>query len=400
MRIVRTLFMCLALIGAGAFAIWTIFQTEPVAEREGAVHQTAMLVEVAAAESGTFRPRVQALGTVEPARTVSVAAQVAGRVEEVSDAMVPGGRVSAEDVLVALDRDDFRIALATAESALVEAESALQLEEGRASVARFDLEVAGPEVAETDRALVLREPQRASAEARVEAARAAVRRAELDLSRARVRAPFDALVRTRDIEVGGLVSVGESLATLVATDAYWVIAMVSEDMLPWLEFADATDGDPAGGGAVTIRGRGWPEGATYTGRLLRPIGALDTTTRMARVVVEVPAPLDAVGPEGEALPPLLLGAFVEVELEAVPLADVVRVPRGWIRAGDTVWVMSVEDTLSIRSVEVAFEDEEFAYLRSGVAAGERVVTTPLATVREGVALRIDGGTDAANEGSE
>lgn len=219
MRIVRTLFMCLVLLGAGAFAIWTIFQTEPVAEREGAVAQTAMLVQVATVESGTFRPRVDALGTVEPARTVALAAQVAGRVEEVADALVPGGRVASDDVLVALDRDDFRIALATAESALVEAEAELQLEEGRASVARFDLEVAGPEVAETDRALVLREPQRATAEARVEAARAAVRRAELDLSRARIRAPFDALVRTRDIEVGGLVSIGESLATLVATDS-------------------------------------------------------------------------------------------------------------------------------------------------------------------------------------
>ncbi len=111
------------------------------------------------------------------------------------------------------------------------------------------------------------------------------------------------------------------------------------------------------------------------------IGEVDEATRLARVIVSVPNPL---GSEGE--PPLVLGSVVRVELEARPIEDVVRLERSYLRQGDTVWVMDGGE-LRVREAEVLFADDRFAYLRSGVESGEKVVTTNLATVVDGLSIR-------------
>ena len=69
---------------------------------------------------------------------------------------------------------------------------------------------------------MLREPQRLAAEARVQSARAAVEQARVDLGRTVIRAPFDAQVLSREVEIGSQVSPGDPLARLVGVDRYWV----------------------------------------------------------------------------------------------------------------------------------------------------------------------------------
>ncbi len=69
------------------------------------------------------------------------------------------------------------------ESELQQAEASLEIEEGRQSLARKELALLEETIDETNRALVLREPQFASIQAQVSAAKAAVERAKLDLER-------------------------------------------------------------------------------------------------------------------------------------------------------------------------------------------------------------------------
>jgi len=71
-----TVIVCIAiLLGAGA-AVTAIFSTEPAAERSSARKQTAMLVEVAAVEYGSFRPTITAMGTVRPEREIMLSPRV------------------------------------------------------------------------------------------------------------------------------------------------------------------------------------------------------------------------------------------------------------------------------------------------------------------------------------
>ena len=98
-----TLAICAALVIAGAVALAVIFNTEPEVQRESAVRESAMLVEVTTAEAGDFRPLIHAVGTVVPAKEITLRPRVAGEIVEISAAFVPGGFVRAGEVLQAVE---------------------------------------------------------------------------------------------------------------------------------------------------------------------------------------------------------------------------------------------------------------------------------------------------------
>jgi RND family efflux transporter MFP subunit len=375
--------ICLGIFGAGAGVLALVYSTEPTAAREGARKKTAMLVRLAEAERGTFSPRLTSLGTVRPAREVVLRAQVSGEVVEVSEHLVPGGFVADGEQLLRIDPADYRAALRQREAELAQARAELQIEGGRQKVARRELERFEGAAGDANEALMLRQPQLAAAKARVDFARAATDRARRDLERTRILAPYEAQILSRMIELGSRVERGDALARIADVGTYWVEATVPVADLQWLAFPDESG---AGGASARVRHRGaWPEGAWRIGRLFRLIGELDDQTRMARVLVAVDDPLGRAEGAPE-VPPLMLGAFVEVQIEGRPLVDVVRVSRGHVRKNGTVWVMK-DGALDIRRVGIVLRDERHAYVREGLEGSERIVASDLARVVPGAPLR-------------
>jgi RND family efflux transporter MFP subunit len=380
----KTLLVCAALAVAGLLALWWIFTSEPQPQRESAVRETAMLVEVESVEAGAFRPLIRAMGTVRASREIELSPRIGGLVIELSPEAVPGGEVFAGDVLFRLDEADYRIALEQRRSDLLQAQAQLEIEFGRQEIAERDYRELQKDLEADNRALVLREPQLRSAQAEVRAAQAAVDQARLDLERTAVKAPFHAQVLSRSASAGSLVASGEPLARLVGLDRYWIEVAVPLDRLPWLEFAAPTD---TGGSRVDVQHRSaWPQGSSRQGRLLRLVGELEGDTRMARMLVAVDDPL-ARTPQNAGEPGLIIGSFVECRIHGREIEDVIRIHRDHVRKGDTVWLMR-DDKLVVLPVEIVFQDAEYAYLRGDLTAGDRVVITSLATVRDGAPLRL------------
>lgn len=381
-----TLLWCTALVVAGGAVLALIFTTEPTAERDGAVRRSASLVDVTQGEYGTFRPVIQATGTVRPAREISLSARVEGEVVELGDDFVPGGFVGAGELLVRIDDADYRVTLEQRRSALEQAIADRQIEGGQGAAAESDYRQFDRELPPERRSLVLREPQRRSAQASVDAARAAVRQAELELERTAVEAPFDAHVLGREVNLGSQVSPGTALGRLVGLNTYWVEATVPVSDLQWLE----APRDDSPGSRVTIRNRNaWLPGAQREGRLFRQIGELEGNTRLARILIAVDDPL-ALESDDPRVPGLMLGEYVECRIEGREIAGAVRIDRGYVRADDTVWLM-VDGRLVIQPVEIAYQDDQYAYVDEGLTADDSIITTRLATVQEGLRLRLDDG---------
>lgn len=389
--IIRTLLICLALVATGTVLLIVVFNTEPTARRDGAVRESASLVDVTQGEYGSFRPTIEATGTVRPAREISLGARVEGEIVEVGESFVPGGFVNAGEMLVRLNDADYQVALQQSQSALEQAVADLEMEEGERSAAAADYRRFDRELPPERRALVLREPQGRAARAIVEAARSDVRQAQLNLDRTSVEAPFDAHVLSREANLGSQISPGTVLGRLVGLDTYWIEATVPVGQLQWLQ---VPDGDRPGS-SVTVRNRNaWPAGASRQGEVFRLIGELAGATRLARILVAIDDPLARATQQD--LPRLMLGEYVECRIEGRELNDVVRLDRDYIREDDTVWLM-VDRRLVIQPVSIVFEDENYAYIDEGLAAEDRVVTTRLATVQEGLRLRIDENGDDSGE---
>lgn len=295
-----------------------------------------------------------------------------------------GGFVQKGTLLLQLDPADFKNTLQLRESELAQVKADLQMEQGQQQVARQDYALLGDTLSREREALVLRKPQLNAVKARLKAAAAAVDQTRLNLERTAIRAPFDAQLLGRNANVGAQVGPGDSLGQLIGTDKYWVTVAIPTAQLKWLDFPKTAR--QRGAPVRLTSPNAWKEGAYRTGYLFKLLGTLEGNTRMARAIVEVPDPL-ALQPENTGKPRLMVGAFLGAHLEGEALDSVIRLSRDLLRENETVWVMQ-KDSLDIREVEVVLKDAEYAYIRSGLEAGEQVVQTNLSTVVEGAALRL------------
>jgi len=131
--------------------------------------------------------------------------------------------------------------------------------------------------------------------------------------------------------------------------------------------------------------------AEREGVVRRLLPDLDPRGRTARLLIALPDPF---GVRGDApRQPFLLGALVEVEIEALPLDDVLRVPRSALREGDGLWVVDAQGTLRVRQPEVVWRGAQEVALRGGVAAGERLITSGVAAPVDGMRVRVSGDPD-------
>ena len=386
----KILWICLAILIAGIAITTLIFSTEPEAKTEGASIETAMLVDVITVKGGSFEPTIAATGTVQPVEDITLSPLVSGQIIRRDPAFTPGGFVKKNQPLLQIDPSDYKNTLELRKSELLQSKTTLDTEMGRQQIAEQDLKLITNDslfkdnpLSVEERQLVLRQPQLNAVKATIVGAKASVDQAQLNLERTTIRAPFDAHILSQNVTTGSQVGPGDDLGRLVGTDYYWVTATVPVSKLQWLRFPE---NDKDRGSTVLIKNStAWPGGQYREGYLDKQIGALDGQTRLARVLIKVADPL-AKNTDLEGRPKLMIDTFVEVEMQANKLDDIVRLNRDYIRSNETVWVMK-DDKLEIREVDIALTDNEYAYIREGLKEGEHVVITDLSTVSNGIGLR-------------
>ena len=382
----KTLLISVLILLAGGAVTALIFTTEPEASRSGATQETAMLVDVIEIDRGSYYPNIEAMGTVTASQDITLSPRVSGQIIERSDEYTPGGYVREGDTLLRIDPSDYENNLEQRRSELQQAMADLDLEMGRQEAAEKEYELYGDTLSEQNKARVLRKPQLESVRAQVAAARAAVKRAEMDLNRTTITAPFDAHILSRNVNVGSQVGPGDNLGRLVGLDTYWVEATVPLAKLRWLNIQNSSDTE---GSEVRIRNRtAWQNDEYRRGNLFKMVGSIEEQTRMARVLIEIPDPM-AYREENSGAPSLILGSFVEANIRGTEISDVVRLNRDYIRSNDTVWIME-DGKLQIRDIDVVMRDARYAYISEGLEANDKVVITNLSTVTDGAPLRLEG----------
>ena len=337
----------------------------------------------------TVRMRVTAHGEVLPKTESSLVAEVAGRVTSVSPALVSGGFFSTGDVLVEIERIDYQAALEQARAHLASVKSELsnagkeyrrlrELAE-RESVSESSLDGAH------NRLTIARASQR---EANV-----LVARAERDLERTRLVAPYDGRVRTERVDAGQFVNRGEAVATLYSIDFAEVRLPVHDEDLAFLPLSlGRQQNDHAPMPKATLKARFSGAQRSWEAQVVRTEGELDPQTRMVNLIARVQSPYD----QSADTPPLTVGLFVEAEIEGDPVEDVAVVPRSALRPGNRLYLVSADNRLLFRDVEVIRIEGEAAYIGDGIENGETICLSAIDSPVEGQSVR-PMGADTASE---
>lgn len=349
----------------------------------------ALLVSVQSVTRARHEVAVRANGTVIAAERIVLAPEISGRVRWTNEQLAPGGRFVRGEPILRIDPRDYALAVDAQRAEVERARLELRLEESRQGVAEREWELFESTRAPTPEGqtrpsddLALRRPQRETAEVTVRAAQSAAERARLALSKTTLTAPFNAMVVDENVDVGMLVGPQTQVATLVGTDAFWV--RVSIPLASLASLGVPAPGEP--GPVARVSQRVGDRTVERTGRVIRWLPDLDPVGSMARLIVAIDDPL-ALTEENRGSMPILLGSYVDVEIEAPPLDGVVELPRLALREGERVYVMQPDGTLAVRTVEIAWSEAEHVLVSSGLESGDRVITSRVPNAVDGLPLR-------------
>lgn len=327
-------------------------------------------VLVGAAERRPVPLTLDAIGIVEPSRTVSIRSQVTGTLQSIH--FQEGQDVHAGDLLFAIDPRSFQNALQLAEADLQKAR--VQFETAHAQAERYRA-LAAEAVVSSEELQSFADAARAAA-AQVQVGEAAAANARLLLDYCSIRAPIDGRTGSFGAHEGDLVNSGSSspLVVIHQLSPTYVTFSVPQQYLGELDRYRAA-------GAVEVSAT--PPGANATperGALVFIDNAVDPTTGMVKLKAAFPN-------ESHRLWP---AQFVPTRMTlATPEALVV--PSSAIQndqQGQHVFVVRSDQTAEFRAVTVERTEGAFSVVSQGLAAGEVVVTDGQLRVTPGKPVQV------------
>ncbi len=365
-------FAPLLILAAGLVLAVVIANGKPTPQPTAISAMPAPQVEILSLEPQTTVLTVQGEGTVKPKRDITLVAEVSGRIHEVTDAFADGATVSADDVLLQIDPADYHTEVIRAQARVADAEQVLALEKGRARQSKREWRDLGSAEAND---LFLRKPQIKAAKAALAAASAELHKAELNLERTRIRAPFGGRLYNLQANLGQYVSPGTPITNLFDNSVAEIIVPLSERQLRLLDLPLATS-TPVD---VTVHARLGSETQERPARLVRSAARLDADTRQLAAIVEITQPF--AGPQ-----PLYAGQFVEVHLPSKALDNVIVIHQSALHPRDTLWLLDDSNALRIQPVTVLQAFGEKVAVQLPDSQPLRLVTSYLANPVEGMAL--------------
>ncbi|MGY8657069.1 MAG: efflux RND transporter periplasmic adaptor subunit [Verrucomicrobiales bacterium] len=372
-KILKAFVPAVVVVGvAGAAASWMMKNRIEVETVEAP--EDVRRAEFIVARKGSHQVTLVSSGEVLPHTKSTLIPQVLGEVIRVSPAFRNGGFFEAGEVLIELDEADYRAAETEAEATLAQSTAALALEVARAKQAVTAWHDLGRGGEPSD--LTMRKPQLAEARAASEAAAARLARAQRDLERTKIAAPYPGYVRDKSVDLGQVVSPGTPIAEIFAIDYVEVRLPIDPGDLEFLDLPQryrrgVTVGEKQP--KVLLRDSNIPS-LPWVGRLVRAEGEFDARSRKLFVIAQVDDPYAL---NDKKRPPLKVGQFVSAEIEGKTLEGVFVIPEQAVRFGNQIKIIDQENRIRLREVTVIFDTLPNLIVSEGLEEGERICLTAL-----------------------
>ncbi|MCK8117720.1 efflux RND transporter periplasmic adaptor subunit [Pseudoalteromonas sp. 2CM37A] len=301
-------------------------------------------VSVINAVPSTYQAYVSGHGEAKAHWALSLKAQVKGEITNMSEQFATGNVVKKGQVLAQIDNTEYLQAVASAKATLADAKLALQEEQDLGNQAKREWQRSGVTQAPSS-PLVFRTLQLEAAQATADNAQYALQTAQRDEKNTHISAPFDAVILSRDVDLGTYVSIGDTLATLNSTDKVEISVPLS--LSQWQNLASDKSGEVILSDVTTQN--------QWQGYIARFEQHLDDSTRQRSVVVALDKPF-------EQATPLLPGTFLAVQIAGKALNNVIKLPASAVSQEGLIWYVNEQNTLMSIQAQKLFERGDYVYI--------------------------------------
>jgi RND family efflux transporter MFP subunit len=373
------------LLGVMGMTMLASLKTPPVEAKNG---ERPLRIEALQVEQEDVPVFITSYGEVKALNVVPIAPEVSGKIVKIHPRLEAGEMIPKGEILFEIDPSDYVTLCKTSKDRLKILERSQELAKKEYERMRVlfgkDNVVSQASVEKAEKAML------SAADLTSQIAQV-LEQAETDLARCKVRAPFNARIKSVALEKNQYVIPGQNVVTLADDSVLEIhLPLDSRDARKWLRFNQKkTNGKTAwfsGLEQVSCKIR-WTEnnnGQPWNGRLHRVV-EFDQQTRTLTVAVRVDA--ETATKKTPRSLPLVEGMFCSVEILGRTLHKVFRLPRQAVSFENTVYT-AVDNRLRTVPVEVVRIDGEYAYVAEGLNIGDTVVITRLIDPLENALLEI------------
>ena len=236
-------------------------------------------------------------------------------------------------------------------------------------------------------------------------------------SKSNLKAPFNGVVQTKNVDLGQFVNPGAQLATLLGSDQAEIVIDLPMGRMGWLpQSNNSNDQGNQYHIPVIVSLTGINSAPTHKAIIKRHLLELTPRGMMVQLIAEVDDPFQMKSNSRSKNPqnsetinlternkdkleisvnrqviniPLFLGAFVDVVIPGRQLENVVHIPAKALRDRDTVWIAS-QGEIQVRTVKIAHVDFDDVYLSGGIRIGEKIITSPVKGAANGMKVQLAG----------
>lgn len=374
--------LLILLVSAGLF--WGLTQLKGNPEKE-ANPFSLPLVKLQELSPESVSLTVNSQGVVRPAIETRLVTEVAGVVKTVSPLFVSGAVFEKGALLATLDDSDYQVALSQAEAALAASQARLAEEQARSEAEKQNWLRSGKKLAQAP-ALLLRTPYVAEAQARVKAASAQLAKAQRDLAKTVIRAPYRGMVRERTMNIGQYLAPGNEIGRIFSIDYGEVRLPITPSDLGWLDRDGG--GQPRATIRVTLEQQLGQKRQRWDGIITRAEGVVDERSRMHYLVARVDDPY---GLEQSQTWPLKAGSFVYATLQGRTLDNLFRIPRSALYGSGQIMVARLLEpnrySLHFRKVTQVYASGSDVFVTGDLQPGEQLSLTALGNPVEGMQVK-------------
>ena len=378
-------YLLLLLLVLAALVCWRLFIGDGQA-RKG-MNMEMPPVRVAPSLAQNVPHFLNGLGTVLPSSDVLVTSRVDGQLQRLH--FQEGQRVKAGDLLAEIDPRPFKAALDQARGTL--AKDQAQLDNARKDLARYATLAQGNYIAtqqfETQRALVRQY------EGTVEADKAAVDSAALQLSYSRITAPVSGRLGLRNVDEGNMIKASDTSGIVRITEVSPcdVVFTLPESQVPLVVQALRAHEDDVDRQPLPVQA--WDREQKHqldVGGLLSLDNQIDLSTGTVKLKARFPNTAGALYPN----------QFVNARLQVRVLQNAITVPASAVQLGSRgayVYVAAKndkgQDAVTVRPITPGITSNTLTVVEKGLEPGELVVVDGLDRLRDGIAVKVAATTE-------
>lgn len=349
----------------------------------------APFVEIKVAKLSPKELIVKSQGTVVAATRIPLISELDGVVTEVSEVFREGGVFQKGVALLKIDDTDYQAVLAQARAQVATARVQMETVQAEALLAQKDWKEMESMQLGNPSPLLFREPQLEGARAGLASAQAALVKAEKDLERTVIRAPFTGRVVSKMADLGQFVRRGQELGRVFDVSKVEVNLPIPVSELAFIDssFGSIQFSKNLTPLEVDFTGEYAGQERVWTGQILRTSGEIDAKSRMISLIAEVNDPYGVNAPESKEHIPLSVGMFVKAKIHGRVLPQALELPRAAILEGDRVIVLDQDDRITFRDVSIARFEESSAVVESGLSNGDRVCISRIEIPKENAQVK-------------